>query len=160
MNRWTQEHGATEADRDAQLEQMRAEMTRVIYELLERVRAQPDAISVTQAVAAYVDAWSVSALEMIKAAAMAAFAGSAAVDAGTPAPASSSASIDALHGAIVNSLACIVAMARAGQSGVDDACRRFADCYTSCFGDAIAEISLRSMAAFEQRLGVDPGLPN
>jgi len=155
----------TEADRDARLEAMRVEMRHAVYGLLRTIETLPGVSSVAQAVEGFVDRSALAAIEMIEVAASTTFASSAAASAaadGATARGSfaSAASIEELHKAIIGALACIVGAARAGQPGVDEACHQFADSCTAWFADGIAKTGLRALVAIEQKLGVDPGLPN
>jgi hypothetical protein len=150
---------ADQAAADASSAAMRAEMSRTLHRLVADTRANADPVFTAQAVAQLVDAWAESALTMIAAASS--FQPKTGVaDASLRVAATSCVPPDEVHGAMLAALAIIVDAARAGRPDVDTACLRFADTFSSCLRDAIAGAYLRTAAAFEDQLGLTPGIAN
>ena len=135
-------------------------MSDALHGLLEVTRASPDEASVARSVAAFVEAWSVSALAMIDIAAAAGAAsspGAPQTQVGQPMARAGELSSAGVRGAIQTALACIVDATRAGTPGVEAACSQFADTYATALLDAAASAALHTSNAYEQQFGISSG---
>ncbi len=150
---------AGQADLDASVAAMSVVLSRALHRLIADARGNADPVFEVQAVGQLVDAWAKSALAMIAAASPSQAEPRAAAAAVSNATASSPRPDD-VHAEMLGALALIVDAARAGRPDVDAACVRFADMFSSCLRDAIAGAYLRTAAAFEEQLGLAPGIAN
>jgi hypothetical protein len=138
---------------------MRATLSHALHKLVAETRENPEPVFAAQAVAQLADAWAQSALAMVAAASSASVAAvhaSPEVTAATTQPTQP----DDVHAAMLASLRLIVDGAREGQADIEVDCHRFADTFSACLRDAIAGAYLRAASAFEEQLGISPGIAN
>ncbi len=150
---------ATQADVDASLSSMQATLSHALHKLVAETRENPEPVFAAQAVAQLADVWAQSALAMIGAAVAASSAAARAAADLVTTPARPT-HPDEVHTSMLVSLRLIADGARAGAPNVDADCQRFADTFTACLRDAIAGAYLRTAAAFEDQLGISPGIAN
>ncbi|MBW8824457.1 MAG: hypothetical protein JF567_09620 [Xanthomonadales bacterium] len=149
---------AGQADAEVALAAMRTALSQALHKLVDETRENPAPTFVARAVAHLVDAWTQAALSMITAASMASTA-PAAAPATEPARQIEPETVGA---ALLVSLRLIVDGVRAGRPDheIDVDCQRLADTFSTCLRDAIAGAYLRTATAFEEQLGIPPGIAN